>query len=393
MKLREFISAARCVLNLINTMAGASFLAMAFNITLIGQVGFGLSLLMVAILNFITQDFIATVWLEKRNSMKEGSDMPDYLKECGSKPLSQLYNVVIILSMFGTLCFYVIVSRTCLEQVVYLVTGDNQRIFIYVFSVCFGIVAFLLSLVKGIGNQAIFSLFSFLILISLLIVVMAEGAKNQIPSPYIQPPFSFSALSVIGTNVFAFTHQMNTIPIYNDLLSPSRRKIRIVNFLGIGSVFIIFGLFGYFGFLSQGDNSNPNLLLGFDARPAVLIFMIFKALFTYPIIARPLIVSLQKIAPRIKKTRYLVQWAICDALIVIGSVVIGCFIHDISLVTSFIGSITDVSISFLFPSLLLINHLNSKDDKKRYSVGAEILTNMSLILTGLTLFGFLENIQ
>jgi amino acid permease len=273
------------------------------------------------------------------------------------------------------------------------------------FGVVFGVVAFLFTMVKNLHNQAIFSLFAFIVLLWVVIVCIIQGATTALPLEYIQPPFDLTDISPLGTIFFAFTCQMNAMPIYDDLTNPSIKRFRfpflfpspihthtlhlfyrIVNSVSLLIVTAIFCLFGYFGFVDQGANSNPNILLGFVSGPLVNLLMAIKVILTYPLIVRPMIVSTEKLFPSLV---HKFTWNILALVIVTSSVIIGCFFSDISMVTSLVGAITDGLISFFFPALLvlLVNKDEAKDSVHKSNV--VLLIQLSLLLMGLSLFGFL----
>ena len=472
------------ILNLTNSVTGAAFLALPFQVTLLGQVGVALFLILFFVLNYVTLEMLSSVYrhnkehfpqtppqqqpqnLEEINNNNNNKtkmktklkkflafptinnnenvlfgkagdeesnqvhpptaitsepvydvkEMHDLLSCYGNGGVVVMYHIAIILSMFGSLCVLVIVARTCLYSLVLAYSPETSPIlFDSVFVSSFAVLVFLPTLVKKISSQWAFSFVSLLSLLYIFVSVIVRGsqviAEKGYP-PYIQPPFTLSALSCLGVAAFSMTCQMNAVPIFDELENPTEWRLRILNLSSLSLSTVIYLFICNFGFYSQGVLTNPNIILGFPLTDPVMqaakVFLALKMLFTFPLFAHPLLASVDDILRRaisIRQDSRSLYWARrvpVAASFVIGSVLIGYFFDDISPVLSLTGAIADSFISFLFPSLLLMHWiLRSLGGKEQLSLAdehemteryqrASSLVLVSIIISGLTVFGLLS---
>jgi len=309
-----------CFFNLTNSIVGVAFLAMPYIITTVGITGTILLICIFAILNFISLQLMADVWISTNGKLKNNHQssiiISSYLRETPlSSSLTELheyfdylkvpflkiiYDIAVILSMFGSLCVLVIVAKTCLFSVTSIYEDESKRVFDSSFVAVFACLVFFPTIIKTIGNQWSFSVISLVCVAYIILSIIIRGSQALLSSDFdaqifTQPPFSFASLGSVGVIAFSFACQMNAMPIYSELEHPTKLRITLLNILSLFTAAVIYILIAYFGFVSQGAETTSNILLGYDNSDIPMlvakVLMAVKAFFTFPLMSHSLLIN------------------------------------------------------------------------------------------------------
>jgi amino acid permease len=386
------------VLDLLNSTTGAAFLALPYQVLVIGQTNANLLVLIFLLLTAVSLWIISEVKLKTLEiSIKNTTSLPElgnYLEKYGGFVLSGVYNFAVVASMFGTVCAFTVIGKTLFSSMVLYAapatTVNIDGIFVAVYSV----LVYPFCIIKNISGQRILSLISVVCLLYVTILVIIRGSQGLDAQPSLvgfEVPYSPSVFSCIGVVAFAFTCQMNAFPIYEELKNSTELRMNLVGVLSTVGSGIIYFLFVNLGFYSQGSATQTNIMLGYHPGDVAANvgkgLLIVKMITTYPIMLHALLASVIDVT-RLKNT-YLCR-AIVAALFVTGSSLIGYFFTDISYIFSLTGAVADSFISFLFPGILGILCLSKIKQRPNACEGilfSVMLILVSILVTTLTIIG------
>jgi amino acid permease len=345
------------ILHMTNTITGAAFLALPYQTLFLGTAGTNVVIVLYFLINLATLSFIQAVFMHE----PRGPDLGRYVTHyCGRIP-GATYEIFVVLSMIGSVCGFLIITRTCVETIVYAQHPDTAIPVRAIVIACFCVLVYLPSLLS-LWQQRAFALLSIAALVFVVVVTIVRGAEAIpiVPKPVFDG-FGMTGFQSLGVVAFAYTSQMNAMTIYHDLVRPDGLRIFVVNATATFFALAAYLLIANFGFLATGAGVTQNYLLDFDPLDGVVnaakCLIVVKMFFTFPLMMHPLLQAslhlLENVVP-LGKVRAWVVRAVVGALVVAASGIVANYFDELSTVFSVTGAVADSFISITLPAALVV---------------------------------------
>ncbi|XP_060030868.1 probable sodium-coupled neutral amino acid transporter 6 isoform X3 [Erinaceus europaeus] len=335
------------VFNLMNAIMGSGILALSYVMATTGILGFGLLLLMVALL--------------------------------------ASYSVHLLLSMCiqTAMSSYLFIIKVELPAAISeFLSGDHSGSWyldgqILLVIICVGIV-FPLALLPKIGFLGYTSSLSFFFMVFFALVIIIK--KWSIPCPltlnyteqYFQNSnatddckpklfhFSKESAYAIPTMAFSFLCHTSILPIYCELQSPSKQRMQNVTNTAIALSFVVYFISALFGYLTFYDKVASELLQGYSKYlphdvvvMTVKLCILFAVLLTVPLIHFPA----RKALMMIFFSNFPFSWihhSLVTLILNIIIVLLAIYVPDIRNVFGVVGASTSSCLIFIFPGLFYL---------------------------------------
>ena len=339
------------------------------------------------------------------------------LKQLYGKPISIIYDIIVILYSFGVLILYNVIIQTTLGEAVfglnYYKYYDTANIFIkesfwnewyikylvpYLSTI---IIVYPMCLIKDVSKLRIISLIGVVNILFLIFIVLfqskdyitEENIKNNVNYYDVRKGFQgkFDAINFISTIFFASCFHIGCVPVINTLKNNVRRRIYKAIRRTILMDLVLYLAMAVVGYLSCPENT-PSLII---QRPTLkekdsdilmsigklgLVFTFFTKLpNTYSSLRITLFDKLFGTTEITNKKNYIVTF-----VVMMVCVTVSILYSNISNYIKIMGGIFSTLVGFLFPSLLIVRANN----RPRYH-WKNILT--VAIFSFLTLIGFIAS--
>ena len=339
------------------------------------------------------------------------------LKQLYGKPISIIYDIIVILYSFGVLILYNVIIQTTLGEAVfglhYYKYYDTADIFIkesfwnewyikylvpYLSTI---IIVYPMCLIKDVSKLRIISLIGVVNILFLIFIVLfqskdyitKENIKNYVNFYDVRKGFQdkFDAINFISTIFFASCFHIGCVPVINTLKNNVRRRIYKAIRRTILMDLVLYLAMAVVGYLSCPINT-PSLII---QRPTLkekdsdilmsigklgLVFTFFTKLpNTYSSLRITLFDKLFGTTEITNKKNYIVTF-----VVMMVCVTVSILYSNISNYIKIMGGVFSTLVGFLFPSLLIVR----ANRRKRYH-WKNILT--VAIYAFLTLIGFISS--
>eukprot|EP00736_Rhodelphis_marinus_P005580 Rmarinus@m.12621 len=192
--------------------------------------------------------------------------------------------------------------------------------------------------------------------------------------------WDLQTISAISIFVFGFTCHQNIFVIYNELKTPSLRRMDIVMALSVFSVFILYSTVAMFGYLTFGEEVEANVLDSYPSDNVVTIGRLAVALlviFSFPLQSHAARNSILQMYAIFRKQTYeadlsnpLVEeegahaklalrtwdknyWA-ATAIVVLFPYGIAMAVSDLGVILSLVGATGGASLCYIFPAIFYL---------------------------------------
>ena len=339
------------------------------------------------------------------------------LKQLYGKPISIIYDIIVILYSFGVLILYNVIIHTTLGEAVYGLhyydkydTADKfikesfwdewyiKYLLPYLSTI---IIVYPMCLIKDVSKLRIISLIGVVNILFLIFIVLfqskdyitKENLENKVNYYDVRKGFQgkFDAINFISTIFFASCFHIGCVPVINTLKNNVRRRIYKAIRRTILMDLVLYLAMAVVGYLSCPENT-PSLII---QRPTLkekdsdilmsigklgLVFTFFTKLpNTYSSLRITLFDKLFGTTEITNKKNYIVTF-----VVMMVCVTVSILYSNISNYIKIMGGIFSTLVGFLFPSLLIVR----ANSRPRYH-WKNILT--VAIFSFLTLIGFIAS--
>ena len=339
------------------------------------------------------------------------------LKQLYGKPISIIYDIIVILYSFGVLILYNVIIQTTLGEAVfglhYYDKYDTADKFIkesfwsewyikylvpYLSTI---IIVYPMCLIKDVSKLRIISLIGVVNILFLIFIVLfqskdyitKENLENYVNYYDVRKGFQgkFDAINFISTIFFASCFHIGCVPVINTLKNNVRRRIYKAIRRTILMDLVLYLAMAVVGYLSCPENT-PSLIIQRETKPPGepdilmsigklgLVFTFFTKLpNTYSSLRITLFDKLFGTTEITNKKNYIVTF-----VVMMVCVTVSILYSNISNYIKIMGGIFSTLVGFLFPSLLIVR----ANSRPRYH-WKNILT--VTIFSFLTLIGFIAS--
>lgn len=378
----EGASLASAVFNIATTMIGAGIMSIPATFKVLGVIPALIVILIVALMGDITGEFILRYTHSGKSTTYAGL-MAESFGRVGSVALQ----ICVMITSFGCLIIYLIIIGDVLtgnKSGETIHTGILQEWFGFYwwtsrpFAILFVVLLIILPLVlfRRVDSLRFTSALSillalvFVVISSVMAIVALVEGKTQ--SLRLLPDFSsrgtfLSLFTTIPVFMTAFGYQINVHPIRAELGEPSDMRLAIRIALVICAVFYF--SIGFFGYLLFGDSINADMLVNFDQNVDTMVGLVinavvrlsyaFHVMLVFPILNYTLRANVDELCfpnkPELAKDtpRFLCLTCILVAL----AYVIAIGIPSIWYCFQILGSTTIVSITLIFPAMIILRDI------------------------------------
>ncbi|XP_007519332.1 probable sodium-coupled neutral amino acid transporter 6 isoform X1 [Erinaceus europaeus] len=366
------------VFNLMNAIMGSGILALSYVMATTGILGFGLLLLMVALLASYSVHLLLSMCIQTAVTSYE---------DLGLFAFGFTGKVVvagtIIIQNIGAMSSYLFIIKVELPAAISeFLSGDHSGSWyldgqILLVIICVGIV-FPLALLPKIGFLGYTSSLSFFFMVFFALVIIIK--KWSIPCPltlnyteqYFQNSnatddckpklfhFSKESAYAIPTMAFSFLCHTSILPIYCELQSPSKQRMQNVTNTAIALSFVVYFISALFGYLTFYDKVASELLQGYSKYlphdvvvMTVKLCILFAVLLTVPLIHFPA----RKALMMIFFSNFPFSWihhSLVTLILNIIIVLLAIYVPDIRNVFGVVGASTSSCLIFIFPGLFYL---------------------------------------
>jgi len=195
-----------------------------------------------------------------------------------------------------------------------------------------------------------------------------------------------STLRAVSIFIFASCCQVTTFPIANELVAPTKSRIRGISFYAILSAGVLFFLVALCGYCTYGDSMKTDLLRNYPQVPIITcarIMISFIVTFSYPLQINPGRRSALTLLhnffdkgedPSLHTVR--IRYFGFTAALLIASLVLGLLLADLGVVIQVIGATGGCMIMFILPGYCYLFHFteaeaNEEEGKETEEVNRE----------------------
>ncbi|XP_028934811.1 probable sodium-coupled neutral amino acid transporter 6 isoform X2 [Ornithorhynchus anatinus] len=366
------------VFNLMNAIMGSGILGLSYVMANTGVVGFGLLLLLVAILASYSVHLLLSMCIQTAVTSYEDLGLFAF-----GSPGKVIVASSIIIQNIGAMSTYLLIIKTELPgAIAEFLAGDHAgswyldgRTLLIIISVC---IVFPLAVLPKIGFLGYTSSLSFFLMVFFAVVVIIK--KWAIPCPL--PPnvageffqianavdeckpklfhFSKESAYALPTMTFSFLCHTSILPIYCELRSPSKSRMQNVTNTGIALSFLVYFTSALFGYLTFYDKVESELLQSYSRYlphdvvvMTVKLCILFAVLLTVPLIHFPA----RKALTMVFFTHLPFSW-IRHVLITLALnatvVLLALYVPDIRNVFGAVGATTSTCLLFVYPGLFYL---------------------------------------
>jgi amino acid permease len=297
-------SLSSSAINMANTVLGTGLLAIPRCLSFAGLVPGILLIFFSAGVAVVTNVFIsdAAAAIGRPASFRRLSD-------AAMDRLSLIVNGAVIVAAAGVgISYFIIASDGIVDALPPLLNSPAPPRWSVVLAVA--AMATPLSLLRSLDSLRATSLIAILILLAITGLVLAyalptpdkaifiacPGDGNASPTSCPPGPIlaynGFNgAMNAMPTLALAYTCQMSTPTLWNEMERPTRARMSIVYASALGTGMVLYLLVGVFGYVTFGDRVQPNILSSYPMTPALSLARIglsFVVLFSFPIQAMAL---------------------------------------------------------------------------------------------------------
>lgn len=378
----EGASLASAVFNIATTMIGAGIMSIPATFKVFSVIPALIVILIVALMGDITGEFILRYTHSGKSTTYAGL-MAESFGRVGSVALQ----ICVMITSFGCLIIYLIIIGDVLtgnKSGDTIHTGILQEWFGFYWwtsrpvAILFVVLLVILPLVlfRRVDSLRFTSALSillalvFVVISSVMAIVALVEGKTQ--SLRLLPDFSsrrtfLSLFTTIPVFMTAFGYQINVHPIRAELGEPSDMRLAIRIALVICAVFYF--SIGFFGYLLFGDSINADMLVNFDQNADTMVGLVvnavvrlsyaFHVMLVFPILNYTLRANVDELCfpnkPELAKDtpRFLCLTCILVAL----AYVIAIGIPSIWYCFQILGSTTIVSITLIFPAMIILRDI------------------------------------
>lgn len=285
--------------NMANTILGTGLLAIPRCISFAGLIPGVVLIIFSAMVTIVTNVFISDA-----AEVVGGTASFRRLSDAAMDRLSILINSAIVVTAIGIgISYFIIASNGFFYALpaVFGITAPPRWCFV----VAVAIITTPLSLLRSLDSLRVTSLFAVLILMAITGLVLAYALPSPDTGPFVACPsdgtasanscppgrvFAYTgfdgAMNAMPTLAMAFSCQISTPTLWNEIERPTRSRMLAVYAIALGVAMCMYILVGGFGYATFGDRVLPNVLSSYPLTRAISLARIglsFVVIFSFPI--------------------------------------------------------------------------------------------------------------
>lgn len=349
----------------------SSFMGTAFNLTNstigAGVLGFGVvfSRLGIALAPFIALIIlivqITSNSLVLRAAKKcEARSLPVVAFRTFGKVGAIALDVIMIISLFGTLCAYFIIIADFLLPVASAFLSPtsllaSSRIVAMLFIGLLGILP--LSLRPSINSLESFSMMSIILVLLVVIgvIVLSAIEVSNPPNPSLSlAKLDLNSIGALSIIFFAFSNTSNVMPIFVEMKIPTRKQFNAVQILSGSLILVVYVLAGALSYAAYGNAVAGNLLTSLPPSEVTILMQLgflFTIIFTYPLILFPARLAVEHLLLGIRRQFTPLESSTCSVVLIAGSFGVAVATQDVDIVFGLTGAIGFSLQTFFFPGI------------------------------------------
>lgn len=206
------------------------------------------------------------------------TSVKEFCIKSGGPKLEIFYNVIVVLTLYGSICAFNIIVKTLLLDIIKLIWGPtNPNINLYSnleVIIAIVVIVFPFSLFWTMNQLRYFAIVSFCAIIYVVIILIAETPAYFAKfNPWSHPEkgfhyhsfiFDFNILNSFAIGFYAFTCQTSFFPIFSELAIPNQRRAYKIVYRSMFVNWLFYTLIALAGYLSTFDQT-PHVVL--NRRP------------------------------------------------------------------------------------------------------------------------------
>mmetsp|Transcript_15630 Transcript_15630/g.17367 ORF Transcript_15630/g.17367 Transcript_15630/m.17367 type:complete len:468 (+) Transcript_15630:34-1437(+) len=370
---------AGSVFNLSNTIIGSGVLALPFAFKISGILLGNVFVIIVAILGFQSVNMIIRAEEAYRLRMgiaRHGTSSYGALAQAALGNWGRyVTDGALVVNCFGGMASYLVILADLLEPVFHFIVPSTakwlNRTVIILTSLIILLPISSMKSMNALRFTSAIALCSIAYLVVLIIIKggISLGEGSLVDNDLSFASFTFELFRTVPLISFAFTCHQNVMPVFNEVVDPTKSRMRKISFGAYMVCYIAYATVATMGYFIFFDETDGNILNNWPHDNLYVVVarigVSLTIMFSYPMQAFPALRIIERFFWPGKGWSWM-RHELCLIAIVLPQVFIAIFVESVDLIFGLSGAIASTTVCFILPGIFTLKLVDDASPKFKF---------------------------